>query len=361
MRRSYRRRRDNKVIKILKVVLLIIIAVAIVYIGFVSAKFIQQLISGDVKTPPETPSFEASSETDEAADIKIKSFKSSLYVPCENIGQIGDVIKSAKEKNINNIIIEIKDSKGNLYYKTQNSAVLASGAVTENAVDLKQVADSAKKEKITIGVKIHCFKDNTAPRKIPEAGVGVRKGYLWLDGTNSRWLNPYYTEAVDYLTAIASDAVSSGVSEILLDSVEFPSMGKTAIIEYEINKPQKTKEQALIDFVKAVKAKAGEKADVGIFGEFGFISDKNKSDVKSGKSFSLYNSADFAAADFTSAALSSYKQALNASDGNIVNKALDKVKANIPLDRVQPFINENDYNIIVQNKCRGYTLNNITK
>lgn len=155
----------------------------------------------------------------------------SVYLPLSVISdsaKLDAFIENAKAQDVKNVIIELKDSTGYLYYKSSVREAKKCEAVSSKAVgNISSVILKLKENGIAVTAKIHCFSDRIAT---DIAGAAVRyrgeTGSVWLDGYKEEggksWLSPYSQVARDYLKNIASELGNLGVDNILLASVRFP-------------------------------------------------------------------------------------------------------------------------------------------
>ncbi len=167
-------------------------------------------------------------------------------------------LQSAEEQNVKNVIIELKDEEGYIYYNTANKNAKNCGAINKKAVsNLKSIIAKLRENNIAVTAKIHCFSDRLAT-DIKDAAVKYQgeNGGKWLDETKENggksWLNPYSDTATNYLLSIVKELTDMGVDNILLASVRFPG-GHQKYAYYGYDSETVSRSDCLARFVKKVK------------------------------------------------------------------------------------------------------------
>lgn len=124
---------------------------------------------------------------------------------------------------VNTVLVDIKDSNGNVLFNAQSQQAVEWGTVTSNAYDLTAVAKALEEKGFSLAVRMSTFNDSIAAKKdIANAIEYQSSGMYWLDGNNTQWLNPYASGAQAYLTELATEAVEAGAKLVVLDSYRFP-------------------------------------------------------------------------------------------------------------------------------------------
>lgn len=291
--RRKQRQKRKKLYTFLKVAGIAFGLLIVLYLGYFTAGVVYKKMTNNTVTPENITS-EGGTVTATPED-KMKNVKTvSLYIPSQKItdGQYLNIISDAKSKGFNNIILEIKDSEGNIYFETSNETALNSGAVSSKAVDLNEIEKNVKNLGMTLSVKLCAFKDNIMPSYVQKAAVCINEGTTWLDSNYKRWINPYSVEGTEYISSLCSEISSKyKVSEIILSNVSFVSNGKTYLINYEKTPQAISKEDTLVNFVKSVKKGLNGDIKLGII-EDGYYLYNNFTDEKSGLSKKVMLSGD---------------------------------------------------------------------
>lgn len=275
----------------LKVVITFVVIALVVFIGFSVADPILKLFSGDFNDTSSAPSefspdvsyTDYVSSTDASNDATVSQGTTSetsseepvvvrpdrteyttglsVMLPLDVIRSTENFdafLQSAKEQNVKNVIIELKDEEGYIYYNTSNKNAKNCKAVSTKAVsNLKSVIAKLRENKIAVTAKIHCFSDRIAT-DIKDAAVKYQgeNGGKWLDDTKENggksWLNPYSDAATNYVLSIAKELTDMGVDNILLASVRFPG-GHQALAYYGYDSTSVSRDACLKRFVTSVK------------------------------------------------------------------------------------------------------------
>ena len=89
-----------------------------------------------------------------------KCIYASAY-QCRNQEGIDKFKKIVKDRNMNGLVIDMKDDYGFLRYDTKDPFVAEMGVVSQYAVDLDHFIDEFKKENIYLVARIVTFKDRS--------------------------------------------------------------------------------------------------------------------------------------------------------------------------------------------------------
>ena len=167
-------------------------------------------------------------------------------------------LQNAKAQGVENVIIELKDAEGYLYYKSNLKDAKNCKAISSNAVtNLSAIIAKLRENSIAVTAKINCFSDRTAT-DIADAAVKYQgeNGGKWLDDYKENggksWLNPYSDTAVNYLLNIAKELTDMGVDNILLSSLRFPG-GHQQFAYYGYDSNIVSREECLARFVSKMK------------------------------------------------------------------------------------------------------------
>ncbi len=186
----------------------------------------------------------------------------ALYMPAEILtdpSKLDAFIETAKEKKANAVLIELKDETGALYY--QSAVEAAKTAVSPNAVSLPEAVKKLTESGLTPMGYLHAFKDATASRANVGMAVQYRtaNGGLWLDNYANRggkpWLNPNSEAARAYISALCSEVAGTGIKQIVLDSVQFPSGVGLNLANYGANSATLNKTEVLSGFLTNLEQK----------------------------------------------------------------------------------------------------------
>lgn len=123
-------------------------------------------------------------------------------------------------------VVTLKDGSGNILYPSQVAA--AAGSVEDASLDPALIASVLKENGLVPVAKLAAFRDPNAARTARNMAIGyVGQEYLWLDNKASAggnpWLNPYSTEAVQFIGDLIEEVHGMGFDHVLLENVQFPS------------------------------------------------------------------------------------------------------------------------------------------
>ena len=168
-------------------------------------------------------------------------------------------LQSAKAQGVENVIIELKDAEGYLYYKSNLKDAKNCKAISSNAItNLSAIIAKLRENGIAVTAKINCFSDRIAT-DIVDAAVKYQgdNGGKWLDDYKENggksWLNPYSDAAVNYLLDIAKELTNMGVDNVLLSSLRFPG-GHQQFAYYGYDSTTVSREECLARFVSKMKS-----------------------------------------------------------------------------------------------------------
>lgn len=227
----------------------------------------------------------------EKADGK-KSIYASAY-QCRNQAGIDKFKKIVKDRNMNSIVIDMKDDYGFLRYDTKNSLLLEKGQVSTYAIDLDHFIEEFKKDDIYLVARIVTFKDRTLTKyqngkyavwdsRNNKPWVGIKeyedikdeegnvtgKKALYYD---ENWVDPYSEEVWEYNVEVAKDLISRGFDEIQFDYIRFPTDGSNlGNAQYRWKNAGMDKESALISFLSYARANIDAPIGIDIYGANGW-------------------------------------------------------------------------------------------
>jgi hypothetical protein len=137
------------------------------------------------------------------------------------------LITLAKETEINALVIDVKDDRGLMLYRSSVPLAREIGADTVQPMSptrLRAVLDTLRLNGIYPIARIVVAKDPLlADRK---RAFAIRRKddstAVWLDKTRKPWLDPTFPEIWKYAADISAEAVKLGFSELQYDYVRFP-------------------------------------------------------------------------------------------------------------------------------------------
>ncbi|MEO8194931.1 MAG: putative glycoside hydrolase [Gemmatimonadales bacterium] len=140
--------------------------------------------------------------------------------------KMGQLIDLAKKTEVNALVIDVKDDRGFVLYKSRVPLAVQIGADTNSAMShtrLRALLDTMVAHGIYPIARIVVAKDPLL------AGVKLdwaikRKADMqpWLDKNGKPWLDPHHREVWQYAADLAKEAYDLGFSEVQFDYVRFP-------------------------------------------------------------------------------------------------------------------------------------------
>ena len=140
--------------------------------------------------------------------------------------KIGQLIDIAKSTEINALVIDIKDDRGFVLYKSSVPLANEIGADTTRPISkdrLRRLLDTMVANRIYPIARIVVAKDPLLARARLEWAI-KRKDNLqvWLDKNGNPWLDPHQQGVWQYAADLAKEAYELGFSEVQFDYVRFP-------------------------------------------------------------------------------------------------------------------------------------------
>ena len=137
-----------------------------------------------------------------------------------------NLIDIAKRTEVNALVIDVKDDRGYVLYRSSVPLARAIGADTVNPMPLSRlraVLDTMRANGILPIARIVVVKDPLLAQAKREWAVKRRSdGKPWLDARGNPWLDPHQRGVWEYAADLAAEAVKYGFSEVQFDYVRFP-------------------------------------------------------------------------------------------------------------------------------------------
>lgn len=214
-----------------------------------------------------------------------KSIYASAY-QCSFPDGIAKFKKIIKERNMNSIVIDMKDDYGYLRYDTHDPLVMKKCSTSGYAIkDLDSFINEFKSENIYLVARIVTFKDKSLAKydngkyavwdaKLNRPWMGSKGNEEVFDAAGNslgyqtsyydeNWVDPYSEEVWEYNVAIAKELIARGFDEIQFDYIRFPTDGINLYnARYRWQDKGMDKESALISFLSY--ARENIKAPIGI-------------------------------------------------------------------------------------------------
>ena len=140
---------------------------------------------------------------------------------------VWDLIRVADSTEINALVIDVKDDRGLMLYRTSVPLAREIGADTTYPMPssrLRALLDTLRAHRIYPIARIVVAKDPLLASKRTEWAIRRKDDStkVWRDRDSTAWLDPTNVEVWQYAADIAAEAVRLGFSELQFDYVRFP-------------------------------------------------------------------------------------------------------------------------------------------
>ncbi|WP_455660713.1 putative glycoside hydrolase [Pradoshia sp.] len=145
-----------------------------------------------------------------------------IYVTGNSAGgsKYQDLVQLIESTELNAMVIDIKDDRGNLTYLPDESKPYAKAGMNLIKNPEKLLKDMEKREIYPIA-RVVVFKDSYLADMKPEWSFKEGNS-VWKNGRGEAFVNPFLKEVWDYNIDIAIEAAKMGFEEIQFDYVRFP-------------------------------------------------------------------------------------------------------------------------------------------
>lgn len=137
------------------------------------------------------------------------------------------LIDVAKQTEVNALVIDVKDDRGFVLYRSQVPLARAIGADTNTAMPhrrVRAVLDTMRAHGIYPIARIVVAKDPLLAEHRHQYAIRRKAdpAQVWRDKSGQPWLDPTHEEVWKYAFDLAAEAVRLGFSEVQFDYVRFP-------------------------------------------------------------------------------------------------------------------------------------------
>jgi hypothetical protein len=140
--------------------------------------------------------------------------------------RMGQLIDIARRTEINALVIDVKDDRGFVLYKSRVPLAVEIGADTNSAMShtkLRAILDTMSAHGIFPIARIVVAKDPLLASSRLEWAIKRKTDMQpWLDKNGHPWLDPHHREVWQYAVDLAKEAYDLGFSEVQFDYVRFP-------------------------------------------------------------------------------------------------------------------------------------------
>lgn len=203
-------------------------------------------------TPSPTPTVAPEEAKDQNTDNRIPVKVKGIYVTAPVAGSylLDGLVKLTEEKEINAMVIDIKDDHGKITYRMNSPKAMELGATSNVIPNLETLVQSLKEKNIYLIARIVAFKDPFLAEQRKDLAIKNPDGTLFRDNNGEGWVNPYKQEVWDYLVEVASEAAAVGFDEIQFDYIRFSTGKGMANVDFGKEAETKSKEDIIIEFTQ---------------------------------------------------------------------------------------------------------------
>jgi hypothetical protein len=214
----------------------------------------------DVNSDYEPPYGEPDSDEDVPPESS-KNFNAILAPSSvlDNQTSLAAYIRQAENNGFNAVVLEIKDSTGQLFYASEFEPIQGS-EIIRGTLTAEQIIAAFDGTGVKPIARLNTLLDRLAPRVLAdvsyvfEAGGG-RWADDFLDLGGKLWANPFLGGTRDYHLFITDELVNAGFTDIILANINFPRFRNSdrELLEARFTAPA-TRFEGLVGFVKALEA-----------------------------------------------------------------------------------------------------------
>ena len=187
----------------------------------------------------------------ETKPVKIKAFYVNFFAANPNSKSFKAILKKIDDTEMNAIVVDIKNVKGNISYPSQIAEAKKIGATKNHTIpDIRNYVAMLNKHGIYSIARIAVFKDTRQAKHFPARAVKTRNGHVWNDKHRTAWIDPHSQKGQEYTLAIAEEVAKAGFDEINFDYIRFPARKG---LRFKKADTQKNRISAIENFLERAK------------------------------------------------------------------------------------------------------------
>ena len=185
--------------------------------------------------------------------IHIQALYLSFWGASPDSKTLKKILKMIDDKQINAIVVDIKNENGWTSYKTDYEVANKMDAWGHRTIkNIDNFMALMKAKNVYTIARVVVFKDDLRATYYPQFAIRDSKGKLYRSKEQMAWINPYKSQSYDYVLSIAADAAKHGFDEINFDYVRFPA--DTSVQYGQVNN-QQNRVNAIADFIRTAQIK----------------------------------------------------------------------------------------------------------
>ena len=194
-------------------------------------------------------------------DVTLQPFVAKgLYVQAPTVAdaaQFKKVMDLIATRDVNTLVVDLKDNTGTVYFDTKVALAHEVGAVAP-ILNVPQLIQTLHAKNVYAIARIVVMEDPIAAIKRPDLAIkDTRTGKVWQTSGGAPWLNPTNPQVWQYVTDLAVEAANLGFDEVQFDYVRFPSDGALSSTEYgpSFNGGAQERRAAITSLLKLAKTR----------------------------------------------------------------------------------------------------------
>ena len=185
--------------------------------------------------------------------IQIKALYLSFWGANIKSKTLKKIMKMIDDKQINAIVVDVKNEFGWTSYKTDYTKANDIDAWRHRTIkDIDKFMQLMKQKNVYMIARVVVFKDELRAKNYPQFALKDKNGTVWRNREKMAWVDPYMSKSYDYVLSIAADAAKRGFDEINFDYVRFPAK---LSLQFSKQNNQKNRVQAIGNFIEDAQKK----------------------------------------------------------------------------------------------------------
>ncbi len=171
-------------------------------------------------------------------------------------------LASIKDSGYSTVVFTLKNTTGELLYKSSLKAVKDNTDVNKGTLTAAQIVKACKTANVTPVAAVNTLYDRKTPYLFENAGYVISDGnWSWLDAAADNggkpWTTPYSSDAVNYYADICGELAKAGFADIELENTIFPNFQSYdySLLSKELQNANRSEKLAALASACAKKAK----------------------------------------------------------------------------------------------------------
>ncbi len=204
--------------KSFKSLIIAIICIALIGVGYTGMETYMAVKESAYKSKADV--------TEEASNLKSIQLHFASYktesISLDSSIMLSSVINDTAALGFSSITFDAKRSDGTIGYASELAFVDTFSALSSPASKPKASVKELLANDLLPIARISCYKDNLAPKYIPDAAVKTKKNKLFKDNNSNTYLNPDSETAYNYIKDIIQELSTMGISVFVLCDCDLP-------------------------------------------------------------------------------------------------------------------------------------------